>query len=111
MVSFQDVSAIFQNNFPPKLEGLGYFTIPCNIGDQTFLHALMDFDCSINVMAYAIFEELKLDNFKRTSISLQSADQSIKYPRGIINDVLAKVHELLFQADFVVMVMKRLSLG
>lgn len=71
------MSAIFQNKLPPKLDDPERFTITSVIGERTFLHALMDLGSSINVMPYAIFEELKLVNLKRTFIQL--ADQSIKY--------------------------------
>ena len=34
---------------------------------------------------------------------MQLADRSIKYPRGIIEDVLVKVDKFIFPADFVVL--------
>ncbi|KAG7995172.1 hypothetical protein I3843_01G095200 [Carya illinoinensis] len=43
---------------------------------------------------------------KHTTISLQLADRSIKYPRGVIEDVLVKVDKFIFPADFVVLDMK-----
>src|SRR3954471_8118215 len=106
-----EVSAIFQNQLPPKLDDPGCFSIPCTIGDRKFLHGLMDLGSSINVMPYAIFEELKLGELKKTSITVQLADRSIRYPRGIVEDVLVKVEEFLLPADFVVMDSERLSVG
>ena len=43
---------------------------------------------------------------KQTTISLQLADRSIKYPRGIIEDVLVKVDKFIFPVDFVVLDME-----
>ena len=43
---------------------------------------------------------------KQTTISLQLADRSIKYPCGIIEDVLVKVDKFIFPADFVVLDME-----
>ena len=43
---------------------------------------------------------------KQTTISLQLIDRSIKYPRGIIEDVLVKVDKFIFPADFVVLDME-----
>ena len=43
---------------------------------------------------------------KQTTISLQLADQSIKYPCGIIEDVLVRVDKFFFLADFVVLDME-----
>src|SRR5436190_1054415 len=106
-----EVSAIFQNQLPPKLDDPGCFSIPCMIVDRKFLHGLMDLGSFINVMPYAIFEELKLGELKKTSITVQLADRSIRYPRGIVEDVLVKVEEFLLPADFVVMDSERLSMG
>src|SRR4051812_28603779 len=71
----------------------------------------MDFGSSINVMPYAIFEELKLGELKKTSITVQLADRSIGHPRRIVEDVLVKVREFLWPFDFVVMDSERLSVG
>ena len=40
---------------------------------------------------------------KPTRMTLQLADRSIKYPHGIVEDLLVKVHKFLFPVDFVVM--------
>ncbi|XP_063942363.1 uncharacterized protein LOC135150149 [Daucus carota subsp. sativus] len=40
---------------------------------------------------------------KPTNMSLQLADRSITYPRGIVEDVLVKVDKLIFPADFVIL--------
>ena len=44
-----------------------------------------------------------LGEVKLTTISLQLADRSIKYPRGVIEDVLVKVDKFIFPADFIVL--------
>ncbi|XP_022849842.1 uncharacterized protein LOC111371923 [Olea europaea var. sylvestris] len=59
----EECSAIFQHKLPPKLKDPGSFTIPCNIG---------------------------LGKAKSTTVSLQLADRSIKHPRCICEDILAK---------------------
>lgn len=43
---------------------------------------------------------------KSTIISLQLVDQSIKYPKGIVEDVLVKVDKFIFHVDFIVFDMK-----
>ena len=42
-----------------------------------------------------------LGEVKLTTISLQLADRSTKYPRGVIEDVLVKVDKFLFPANFI----------
>ena len=49
-----------------------------------------------------MFRTLRLEEPKPTRISLQLADRSIKYPRGVIEDVLVKVKKLYFPADLIV---------
>ncbi|XP_073129136.1 uncharacterized protein [Henckelia pumila] len=51
-------------------------------------------------------ESLGLGEVKPTKIALQLADKSIKYPRGIIEDVLVKVDRFIFPVDFVVLDME-----
>ncbi|XP_075523994.1 uncharacterized protein LOC142556419 [Primulina tabacum] len=47
-----------------------------------------------------------LGELKPTRLSLQLADISVKYPRGVIEDVLVKVDRFIFPADFVVLDME-----
>jgi len=72
---------------PPKLKDLGSFTIPYTIRNSNFEKALCDLGVSIDLMPFSIFKKLDLGEAKPTTISLQLADKSIKYPRGVIKDV------------------------
>ncbi|CAL9018984.1 unnamed protein product [Prunus brigantina] len=47
-----------------------------------------------------------LGELKATTISLQLADRSVKYPRGIVEDILVQVDKLILPADFVVLDME-----
>nr|XP_023894290.1 uncharacterized protein LOC112006229 [Quercus suber] len=96
-------SAILQKKLPPKLKDLGSFTIPCTIGKSYFDRALYDLGASINLMPLSIFRKLGLGEVKPTTISLQLVDRSIKYPRGVIENVLVKVDKFIFPADFIVL--------
>ncbi|XP_073120421.1 uncharacterized protein [Henckelia pumila] len=71
-----------------------------------FHKALCDLGASINLMPYSVFRKLSLGEPKSTRMSLQLADRSIKYPRGIIEDVLVKVDKFIFPVDFVVLDME-----
>ncbi|XP_075479457.1 uncharacterized protein LOC142520346 [Primulina tabacum] len=84
----------------------GSFSIPCMIGDVVFHKALCDLDASINLMHFSVFRKLGLGELKPTRMSLQLADRSVKYPRGVIEDVLVKVDKFIFPADFVVLDME-----
>src|SRR5262249_15760907 len=102
----EECSAILQNKLPQKLKDPGSFTIPCVIGTRTISKALADLGASINLMPYSLFKTLNLGEPKPTRMSIQLADRSIRYPRGIIEDVLVKVDKLIFPVDFVIMEME-----
>ncbi|PIN19344.1 DNA-directed DNA polymerase [Handroanthus impetiginosus] len=102
----EECSAIIQNKLPPKLKDPGSFTIPCTIGTHFSGRALCDLGASINLMPYSIYRTLGLGEAKSTSITLQLADRSLTYPKGVIEDILVKVHKFIFSADFVVLDME-----
>ena len=54
-------------------------------------------------MPLFVFRKLGLGEVKPTTISLQLANRSIKYPRGVIEDVLVKVDKFIFPNDFIVL--------
>ncbi|XP_063949931.1 uncharacterized protein LOC135152767 [Daucus carota subsp. sativus] len=99
----KECSAVLQQKLPPKLKDPGSFTIPCSIGELSFTKCLCDLGASINLMPLSVFKKLGLPEPKPTNMSLQLADRSITYPRGIVEDVLVKVEKLIFPADFVIL--------
>ena len=73
------------------------------IGNSHFEKALCDLGTSINLIPLSVFKTLDLGEAKPTTVSLQLPDRSIKYPRGIIEDVLVKVDKFIFPIDFIVL--------
>ncbi|XP_048231763.1 uncharacterized protein LOC125370425 [Ricinus communis] len=82
----------------------GSFIVPCIIGDLPISDALADLGASI--MPSSLFEKLGLSEPKPTRMSIQLADRTVKYPRGIVENVLVKVDKFIFSIDFVVMDME-----
>ncbi|KAK5839297.1 hypothetical protein PVK06_008073 [Gossypium arboreum] len=99
----EECSVILQNKLPTKLKDPGSFTIPCLIGSLNVEKALADLGASINLMPYKMFKQLGLGEPKPTKMSIQLADRSVKYPRGIIEDVLVKIDKFIFPVGFVVL--------
>jgi len=54
-------------------------------------------------MLLFVFGKLGLGEAMSIMVLLQLADRSIKYPRGVIEDVLVKVDKLYFPVDFIVL--------
>ncbi|XP_019171341.1 PREDICTED: uncharacterized protein LOC109166897 [Ipomoea nil] len=97
------VSAVLQTDLPPKLEDPGSFIITITVGNSKKEKAMLDLGASINLMPYSVYLQLGRDKLKSTTMSLELADRSVRYPRGIVEDVLVQVDKLLIPADFVVL--------
>ncbi|XP_024980831.1 uncharacterized protein LOC112517677 [Cynara cardunculus var. scolymus] len=102
----QNVSAVLQKQLPPKCKDPGMFTIPCKVGNVSINQAMLDLGASINVMPYAIYSSLDVRPLKLTGVVIQLADRSIFYPKGVLEDVLVQVNELVFSADLYVIDME-----
>ncbi|XP_049348123.1 uncharacterized protein LOC125812677 [Solanum verrucosum] len=96
-------SAIMTNDSITKRKDLGEFTIPCTIGMLQFAKALCDLGASINLIPYAIYKQLGLGEPKATTMRLFMVDRSIKHPVEILYDILVKVDQFIFSADFVIL--------
>ncbi|XP_042023014.1 uncharacterized protein LOC121770332 [Salvia splendens] len=93
----ESCSAIIQK-LPAKLKDPGSFTIFCIVGDCQEGRALCDLGASINLMPYSCFQKMKIGALRPTTISLQMADRTVSYPKGIVEDILVKVGEFIFQS-------------
>ncbi|XP_073121446.1 uncharacterized protein [Henckelia pumila] len=102
----EQVSAVIQRKVPTKCKDPGMFSIPCKIGGVQLDTAMLDLGASINVMPYSVYASLKLGPLNETAIVIQMADRSTIVPRGLLEDVLVEVGDLVFPADFYVLDMK-----
>ncbi|XP_025678070.1 uncharacterized protein [Arachis hypogaea] len=78
VVLMEECSAIIQHKLSQKLKNPGIFQIPCIIGEITVEKALCDLE----------------------------ANRSFKFPHRIVEDLLVKVGDFIFPADFVVLDME-----
>ncbi|XP_042059408.1 probable serine/threonine-protein kinase glkA [Salvia splendens] len=102
----ESCSAIIQKKLPAKMKDPRSFTISCIVGDSQVGKALCDLGASINLMSFSFFQKLKIGTLRPTTITLQMADRSVSYPRGIVEDILVKVNDFIFPVDFVVLDME-----
>ncbi|XP_057760577.1 uncharacterized protein LOC130980955 [Arachis stenosperma] len=106
IVLTEECSTIIQKKLPQKLKDPGSFQIPCIIGDITIEKALSDLGASINLMSLTMMRRMKIEEAKPTRMALQLADRTFKFPHGVVEDLLVKVGEFIFPADFVVLDME-----
>ncbi|XP_057741395.1 uncharacterized protein LOC130960066 [Arachis stenosperma] len=57
----------------------------------------------INLMPLSMMRTLDIEELKPTRMSLVMADRSIKTPNGIVENLLVKIGEFIFPADFVIL--------
>ncbi|GJU64642.1 reverse transcriptase domain-containing protein [Tanacetum coccineum] len=98
----ENCSAMLLKKLPEKLGDPGKFLIPCNFPGIDVCHALADLGASINLMPLSIWKKLSLPELTPTQMTLELADRSITYPKGLAEDVFVKVGKFHFPTDFVV---------
>ncbi|GJY85032.1 reverse transcriptase domain-containing protein [Tanacetum coccineum] len=98
----ENCSAMLLKKLPEKLGDPDKFLIPCNFPGMDICHALADLGASINLMPLSIWKKLSLPELTPTRMTLELADRSITYPKGLAEDVFVKVRKFHFATDFVV---------
>ena len=101
----KDCSAIIQNKLPEKLGDPGSFCIPCLIGTKNF-SALCDLGSSVSVLPLSIQSIMNLGEMRKTTMTLQLADRTLRKPAGILADVPVMVGKFAYPVDFVVLEME-----
>ena len=107
----EQVSAIIQSKNPVKYKDPGSPTISVNIGGTCIDKALLDLGASVKLLPYSVYKQLGLGELKPTNITLSLADQSVKIPKGIVEDVLVKVDKFYYPVDFVVLDIEPIANG
>lgn len=98
-----DSSVVIQNMVIPKLKDPRSFSISFYIGTMDFERALCDLEASVILIPLSVRKKLDMGDMKPTNVSLQLADRSVKYPIGVLEDVLVRVREYYVPVDFVIM--------
>ncbi|XP_075101601.1 uncharacterized protein LOC142177040 [Nicotiana tabacum] len=108
-VNFETVKVTHQCNAIISLAGvktmedLRAFIILYTIGMTSFAKVLYYLGASINLMPYTVFKRLGLGDPRPTSMKLLMADQTLKKPLRVIDDILVNEGRFYFSADFVIL--------
>lgn len=86
---------------PPKLKDPESFSIPCVIGKYVIDKALCDLGASIIFMPLSIRERLNVGDLNPTKMFFHLDDRSVKYPIGILEDILVMIDQMYIPTDFV----------
>ena len=99
-------SAVIQNSLSEKMQDLGNFIIPYEIGHADMGKALFDSGANMNLMPLSVAKTLSLGELTPIAMTLQMADRTLAHPKGILKDVLIKVGKFIFPMDFIVIDIK-----
>ncbi|XP_050895560.1 uncharacterized protein LOC127102202 [Lathyrus oleraceus] len=78
IVLTETCSAILQGmKIPVKKKDRGSVTIPCTIGDKSYINALIDLGASVSLMSLSIYKRLGIGKMQDTRMTLQFVDTSL----------------------------------
>ncbi|GJS06628.1 putative reverse transcriptase domain-containing protein [Tanacetum coccineum] len=86
-----------------KEKDLGSFTVPCFINNVYFDNALVDLGASVSVVPLSTYLNLGLGELARTKLTVELADRTVKYPKGIAKNVLVGIGKFVFPIDFIIL--------
>ena len=73
---------------------------------RLFENALCDLGASVSVMPKKVFDKLNYSTLTPTSMCLQLADQSVRNPAGIAQNIPINIRNFFVPVDFVVLDMQ-----
>ncbi|GJU11146.1 hypothetical protein Tco_1133542 [Tanacetum coccineum] len=90
------------NSIPRKEKDPGSFTLPCFINNVFSDIALVDLGASVSVMPLSTYLNLGLGELAHTKLTVELADKTVKYPKGIAKNVLVGIGKFVFPVDFII---------
>ncbi|GKE15752.1 putative reverse transcriptase domain-containing protein [Tanacetum coccineum] len=96
------------NNIIPRKEKYpGSFTLPYFINDVCYDNALVDLGASVSVMPLSTYLNLGLGELAHTKLTVELADKTMKYPKGIAENILVEIGKFTFPVDFIILDMPK----
>ncbi|GJT01286.1 putative reverse transcriptase domain-containing protein [Tanacetum coccineum] len=90
-------------SIPRKEKDPGSFTLPCYINNVCFDNALADLGASVSVMPLSTYLNLGLGELAHTKLTFELAYRTVKYPKGIAENVLVGIGKFVFPIDFIIL--------
>ncbi|GJT63363.1 putative reverse transcriptase domain-containing protein [Tanacetum coccineum] len=93
-----------EGNYGPKFtEAYGASHINNAINDFYFDNALVNLGASVSVMPLSTYLNLGLGELAHTRLTVELADRTVKYPKGIAENVLVRIGKFAFPVDFIIL--------
>ncbi|GKB67303.1 hypothetical protein Tco_0928715, partial [Tanacetum coccineum] len=91
------------HTIPRKEKDTGSFNLPCFINNVCFDNALVDLGANVSVMPLLTYLNLGLGELAHTRVTVELADRTVKYPKGIAENVLVEIGKFTFPIDFIIL--------
>ncbi|GJW69084.1 hypothetical protein Tco_0123508 [Tanacetum coccineum] len=91
------------NSIPRKEKDPKSFTLPCYINNACFDNALIDLGASISVMPLLTYLNLGLGELAHTKLTVELADRTVKYLKGIVENILVGIGKFTFPVYFIIL--------
>ncbi|GJV25322.1 retrovirus-related pol polyprotein from transposon TNT 1-94 [Tanacetum coccineum] len=88
---------------PQKEKDPGSFTLPCYINNFFFDKSLAKLGASVSVMPLSTNLNLGLGELAHTKLTVELADKTMKYLKGIAENVLVGIGKFVFPIDFIIL--------
>nr|GEW14740.1 hypothetical protein [Tanacetum cinerariifolium] len=99
----QYVVSTGQNRTLIKEKDPGSFTLPCFINNVGFDNALADLGACVSFMPLSTYLNLGLDELAHTKLTVELVDRTVKYLKGIAENVLVGIGKFVFPVDFIIL--------
>ncbi|GJZ51516.1 pyruvate dehydrogenase (acetyl-transferring) kinase, mitochondrial [Tanacetum coccineum] len=95
------------NSIPRKEKDPRSFTLACFINNVCFDNAFADLGASISFMPLSTYLNLGLGELAHIKLTIELADRTVKYPKGIAKNVLVGIGKFVFRVDFIILDMPK----
>ena len=102
----ETINSIMLSTLPRKRRDLGAPMISCEIGGRTLTRSLLDTGASANILPKGVYHVCPLGELQPLFIELSLADGSVRWPHGVVEDVIVKIENWYFLVDFIIVDMK-----
>ncbi|GJS67168.1 putative reverse transcriptase domain-containing protein [Tanacetum coccineum] len=79
------------------------FTLPCFINNVCVDNALVDLGASVSVMPLSTCLNLGLGELSHTKLTIELANRTMKYPKGIAENIPVGIGKFTFPVDFIIL--------
>nr|GEX48159.1 hypothetical protein [Tanacetum cinerariifolium] len=88
-------------SIPRKEKDIGSFTLPCFINNVCFDNALVNFGASVSIIPLSTYLNLGLGELAYIKLTVELADRTVKYPKGIAENMLVSIGKFVFLVEFI----------